>query len=90
MAPLQGSEHDQPGNNLRRLCTDLRVYARNNIDAISYHRRYHDKRPASTSRAEGCVDEIVNAHMAKNQRMRWSPAAPIVSLWSEPPFSIGA
>ena len=26
-----------------------------------------------TSRAEGCVDEIANARMAKKQRMRWSP-----------------
>ena len=27
--------------------------------------------------AEGCVDEIANARMAKKQRMRWSP-------WSGP------
>ena len=31
------------------------------------------KLPISTSRAEGCVDEIANARMAKKQRMRWSP-----------------
>jgi len=29
--------------------------------------------PISTSRAEGCVDEIANARMAKKHRMRWSP-----------------
>ena len=29
--------------------------------------------PISTSRAEGCVDEIADAQMAKKQRMRWSP-----------------
>jgi hypothetical protein len=29
--------------------------------------------PISTLRAEGCVDEIANARMAKKQRMRWSP-----------------
>jgi hypothetical protein len=29
--------------------------------------------PISTSRAEGCVDEIANTRMAKKQRMRWSP-----------------
>ncbi len=66
--------HQASANDLRRLCTELRIYARNNCDAIvNYHRRYHDKRPVSTSRAEGCVDEIANARMGKKQRMRWSP-----------------
>jgi len=37
------------------------------------HRRYHSDRPISTSRAEGCVDEIANARMGGRQRMRWSP-----------------
>jgi hypothetical protein len=47
---------------------------RNNRGAIvSYHRRYHCDRPISTSRAEGCVDEIANARMGKRLRMRWSP-----------------
>jgi hypothetical protein len=46
----------------------------NNIDAlIDYGTRYRSKLPISTSRAEGCVDEIANARMAKKQRMRWSP-----------------
>jgi hypothetical protein len=35
--------------------------------------RYRSGRPISTSRAEGSVEEIVNARMAKRQRMRWSP-----------------
>jgi len=46
----------------------------NNVDSlIDYGTRYRSKLPISTSRAEGCVDEIANARMAKKQRMRWSP-----------------
>ena len=59
---------------LLRHCTELRSYVQNNRRAIvSYHRRYHSDRPISTSRAEGCVDEIANARMGRRQRMRWSP-----------------
>ena len=35
--------------------------------------RYRTKTPISSSRAEGCVDEIANARMAKRQRTWWSP-----------------
>jgi hypothetical protein len=35
--------------------------------------RYRSKLPISTSRAEGYVDEIANARMAREQRMRRSP-----------------
>jgi hypothetical protein len=53
---------------------EAKGYAQNNCDAIiTYHRHYHGKQPVSSSRAEGCVDEIANAHMGKKQRMRWSP-----------------
>jgi hypothetical protein len=55
-------------------CTDLRRYLANNTASlIDYGERYRSKLPISTSRAEGCVDEIANARMAKKQRMRWSP-----------------
>jgi hypothetical protein len=55
-------------------CADLRRCLANNVDAlIDYGTRYRSKLPISTSRAEGCVDEIANARMAKKQRMRWSP-----------------
>jgi hypothetical protein len=55
-------------------CDDLRRYLANNSDSlIDYGERYRSKLPISTSRAEGCVDEIANARMAKKQRMRWSP-----------------
>ncbi len=55
-------------------CDDLRRYLANNEDSlIDYGMRYRSKFPISTSRAEGCVDEIANARMAKKQRMRWSP-----------------
>jgi len=52
-------------------CDDLRRYLANNVDSlIDYEARYRSKFPISTSRAEGCVDEIANARMAKKQRMR--------------------
>jgi hypothetical protein len=51
-------------------CDDLRRYLANNVDAlIDYGARYRSKLPISTSRAEGCVDEIANARMAKKKRM---------------------
>ena len=55
-------------------CEELRGYLANNEAAlVDYSRRYHSGQPVSTSRAEGCVDEIANARMAKRRRMRWSP-----------------
>ena len=55
-------------------CQELRAYLANNDCAlIDYGTRYRAGRPISTSRAEGSVDEIANARMAKRQRMRWSP-----------------
>ena len=55
-------------------CDDLRRYLENaGSSLIDYGERYRSKLPISTSRAEGCVDEIANARMAKKQRMRWSP-----------------
>lgn len=55
-------------------CDELRGYLANNEAAlVDYSHRYHSGQPVSTSRAEGCVDEIANARMAKRRRMRWSP-----------------
>ena len=55
-------------------CDDLRGYlAHNETALIDYGSRYQAGLPVSTSRAEGCVDEIANAIMAKRRRMRWSP-----------------
>ena len=74
IAARNGQSYETSATDLRRLCNELQNYAYNNRDAIiNYHRSYHDKRPVSTSRAEGCVDEIANARMNKKQRMRWSP-----------------
>jgi hypothetical protein len=73
-ASLNGEWFQQPVKNCLSLSSELRSYICNNADSIiSYHRRYHAKRPVSTSRAEGCVDEIANARMAKRRRTRWSP-----------------
>ena len=74
IAERNGVSVQESTNDLTRLCTELKGYVQNNRDAIvNYHRRYHGKRPISSSRAEGCVDEITNARMGKKQRMRWSP-----------------
>lgn len=55
-------------------CYDLYSYLANNMDSLTnYGRRYRKGLPISTSRAEGCVDDIGNARMGKRRRMRWSP-----------------
>jgi hypothetical protein len=55
-------------------CEELRSYLENNEAAlVDYSCRYHSGQPVSMSRAEGCVDEIANARMAKQRRLRWSP-----------------
>lgn len=55
-------------------CQDLHTYLANNDSAlIDYGTRYRAGQPISTSRAEGLVDELANARMAKRRRMRWSP-----------------
>ena len=71
---LNGERFRSPIGKLLWNCDDLWRYLTNNVDAlIDYGTRYRSKLPISTSRAEGCVDEIANARMAKKQRMRWSP-----------------
>lgn len=55
-------------------CQELYTYLSNNFDAlINYGHRYRNELPISSSRAEGCVDDIGNARMGKRRRMRWSP-----------------
>ncbi len=74
IAHLNGESFRRPVAQLLWNCDDLRRYLVNNTGSlINYGERYRSKLPISTSRAEGCVDEIANARMAKKQRMRWSP-----------------
>jgi hypothetical protein len=74
VAYMNGEAFRRPVARLLWNCDDLRRYLSNNRDSlINYGERYRSKSPVSTSRAEGCVDEIANARMAKKQRMRWSP-----------------
>ena len=55
-------------------CRELYSYLANNFDALTdYGWRYRNGLAISSSRAEGCVDEIGNTRMGKRQRMRWSP-----------------
>jgi hypothetical protein len=71
---LNGDEFGPAVRSFLHHCQDLRAYLANNEDAlIDYGARYRSGRPISTSRAEGSVQEIANARMAKRQRMRWSP-----------------
>lgn len=53
---------------------ELYTYLSNNFDALTnYGHRYRNGLAISSSRAEGCVDDIGNARMGKRRRMRWSP-----------------
>ncbi|MEO9777445.1 MAG: ISKra4 family transposase, partial [Sedimentitalea sp.] len=55
-------------------CQFLYSYLANNMGSLTnYGWRYRRGLPISTSRAEGCVDDIGNARMGKRRRMRWSP-----------------
>lgn len=55
-------------------CRDLYSYLANNMDSLTdYGRRHRMGLPISSSRAEGCVDDIGNTRMGKRRRMRWSP-----------------
>jgi len=55
-------------------CTELRSYIENNEGAlIDYDQRYRAGKPISTSRAEGTVNQLVNARMNKRWQIRWSP-----------------
>jgi len=55
-------------------CTELRTYIETNEGAlIDYGERYRAGKPISTSRAEGTVNQLVNARMNKRRQTRWSP-----------------
>ncbi len=74
VAYMNGETFRPPIARLLWNCDDLRRYLANNTGSlIDYGQRYRSKLPISTSRAEGCGDEIANSRMAKKQGMRWSP-----------------
>lgn len=55
-------------------CTELYTYLRSNFYALTdYGHRHRNGLAVSSSRAEGCVDDIGNTRMGKRRRMRWSP-----------------
>lgn len=59
---------------VRARCRELYTYLANNMGSMTnYGRRYRNGLAISSSRAEGCVDDIGNARMGKRRRMRWSP-----------------
>ena len=54
--------------------TELCSYVENNQGAlIDYGQRYRAAKPISISRAEGTVNQLVNACMNKRQQVHWSP-----------------
>lgn len=55
-------------------CRELYTYLANNMDSLTdYGWRYRNGLPISSSRAEGCVNDIGNTCIGKRRRMRWSP-----------------
>jgi len=55
-------------------CQDLYSYLANNFDAlVDYGHRHRSGLAVSSSRAEGCVDDVGNTRMGKRRRIRWSP-----------------
>lgn len=67
-------EARDPVARVQARCRELHTYLANNIDGLTdYGWRYRKGLPISSSRAEGCVDDIGNTRMGKHRRMRWSP-----------------
>jgi len=63
----------------------LRSYIESNEGAlIDYGQRCRAGKPISTSRAEGTVNQLVNARVNKRRQMRWSPRGATVCFRSEP------
>jgi hypothetical protein len=74
IGPLNGPGFERKAGRLVELCEDLRAYVENNEGAlIDYGQRYRAGEPISSSRAEGTVNQLVNARMNKRRQMRWSP-----------------
>jgi hypothetical protein len=64
----------EAGRRVKARCQALYSYLSNNFDAlVNYGHRYRNGLAVSSSRAEGCVDDIGNTRMGKRRRMRWSP-----------------
>lgn len=71
---LERSEVRTSISRIRKRCNVLYGYIENNARSIpDYGSRHRAGLPVSTSRAEGCVDDLANARMGKKRRMRWSP-----------------
>ncbi len=71
---LNGPGFERKVARLVELCGELRGYIGNNEGAlIDYGQRHRAGEPISTSRAEGSVNQLVNARMNKRRQMRWSP-----------------
>jgi hypothetical protein len=67
-------EQRKAARRVKARCQKLYSYLSNNFDALTnYGRRYRNGLAVSSSRAEGCVDDIGNTRMGKRRRMRWSP-----------------
>lgn len=72
--PTEARNRREAARRVKARRQEFYVYLSNNFDALAnYGQRYRNGLPVSSSRAEGCVDDIGNARMGKRRRMRWSP-----------------
>ncbi len=72
--PKDNSPVREAAKRAQARCKELYTYLDNNFEALTnYGWRYRNGFPISSSRAEGCVDDIGNTRMGKRRRMRWSP-----------------
>lgn len=70
----ESRESREAAKRVRARCQDLYSYLAHNFDAlVDYGHRHWNGLAVSSSRAEGCVDDIGNTRMGKRRRMRWSP-----------------
>jgi hypothetical protein len=69
-------------------CRELYAYLANNWAALTnYGWRHRNGFPISSSRAEGCVEDIGNARMGKRAGCDGRPKALTTSRLTEQPFS---
>lgn len=72
--PDETREIREAAKRVKARCHDLYSHLANNFDAlVDYGHRHRNGLAVSSSRAEGCVDDIGNTRMGKRRRMRWSP-----------------
>ena len=71
---LNGAAPEVEAGRLVARCAELRAYTEDNEGALIGHgQRHRAGEPISSSRAEGTVNQPVDARMNKRRQMRWPP-----------------